>query len=191
MHSHSQSQVISSGLQGDTKREMTSATGAERDLNDAKTSAREAAACFWRQVALLKSLNRFSTPLPHLEAEVRKPASIAYIGVLHRPKALSLLAGRVEEFEPSRRQQNLVRRYCTVFAKPSRLPRGNQYKLAAIILGGHGLSLLTNNRSTSCVFSFPGSTDDTLARFQHRRRRVANMPHQDSQHQEVQRKTEN
>ncbi|CAM9304338.1 unnamed protein product [Ectocarpus sp. 8 AP-2014] len=62
--------VVSSGLQGRTKREITSATGAERDLNDAKASAREAAGCFRRQVALLKSLNRFSTPLPHLEAEL-------------------------------------------------------------------------------------------------------------------------
>ncbi|CAM9492938.1 unnamed protein product, partial [Ectocarpus sp. 4 AP-2014] len=62
--------VISSGLQGRTKREITSATGAERDLNDAEASAREAAGCFRRQVALLKSLNRFSTPLPHLEAEL-------------------------------------------------------------------------------------------------------------------------
>ncbi|CAM9190700.1 unnamed protein product, partial [Ectocarpus sp. 12 AP-2014] len=62
--------VDSSGLQGRIKRETTSATGAERDLNDAKASAREAAGCFRRQVALLKSLNRFSTPLPHLEAEL-------------------------------------------------------------------------------------------------------------------------
>ncbi|CAM9325930.1 unnamed protein product, partial [Ectocarpus sp. 12 AP-2014] len=62
--------VDSSGLQGRIKREITSATGAERYLNDAKASEREAAGCFRRQVALLKSLNRFSTPLPHLQAEL-------------------------------------------------------------------------------------------------------------------------
>ncbi|CAM9371805.1 unnamed protein product [Ectocarpus fasciculatus] len=60
----------SSGLQGRKKRGITPATGAESDPDDAKASAREAAGCFRRQVALLKSLNRFSTPLPHLEVEL-------------------------------------------------------------------------------------------------------------------------
>lgn len=38
---------------------------------DEFSSKRKAAGCFRRQLALLKSLDRFSTPLPQLEPEVK------------------------------------------------------------------------------------------------------------------------
>lgn len=39
--------------------------------HDETSSQRKAAGCFKRQVALLKSLDRFSVPVPQLEPEVR------------------------------------------------------------------------------------------------------------------------
>lgn len=113
-------------VQAATDSLVGSDTAGDPNSHDMNASQRKAAGCFKRQVNLLRSLDRFSTPLPQLEPEVGPKTTVVAFHTVGREFwhmcSLSILGNR-----PAKRSRSCFR--CSAdwskhFVKPAILCRG-------------------------------------------------------------------